>query len=136
MRVTLSGDFINAGRVSADVSISATQDVNLTFTDTGRVAEFELVEVPVQITAGIGVAVFELAWFDGWENYPANDIDLILISPSGTINFDGATLDSLERATINNPGAGTWIAFVHGFAIPKGTDRYFLRVTLDGTVVQ
>jgi hypothetical protein len=135
MRVTLSGDFTNAGRVSANVSISSTQDVDLSFSNTGIVQEFDLLEVPVTVPAGTALAQFELAWFDGWENYPANDIDLILIDPFGGINFDGATLDSVERATIANPAAGNWIAIISGFDIPKGKDRYFLRVTLDGTVI-
>jgi hypothetical protein len=63
-------------------------------------------------------------------------VDLILIAPNGALNFDGASLDIPEHVVVNTPLPGTWFCIVSGFAIHTGTDRFELRVALDGTVVK
>ena len=105
-------------------------------TDSGKVAEFDLIFVPINIALGTSVADFRLSWREAWSSYPLNDIDLILIDPIGGLDFSGATLDSPERAVVNGPMGGLWFAVISGFEVHSGDDKYELRVTLDGNVVR
>jgi hypothetical protein len=91
---------------------------------------------PVNVPAGVSQADFRLSWREDWGNYPAADVDLILIAPDGTLNFNGASLNIPEHVVVNNPLPGTWFCIVSGFEIHTGTDRFELRVALDGTVVK
>jgi uncharacterized protein YfaP (DUF2135 family) len=77
-----------------------------------------------------------LSWREDWGNVPTNDLDLIVINPSGAANVDGATLNNPERADVMNPVPGKWIVFVAGYHIPTATDKFELRVSLDGKVVK
>ncbi|MFL6600869.1 MAG: hypothetical protein ACJ8R9_06010 [Steroidobacteraceae bacterium] len=61
---------------------------------------------------------------------------MILVSPTQKVNVAGATLNSPETVSISNQEVGTWIALVDGFDVPAGTDKYELRIALDGKVVQ
>jgi hypothetical protein len=45
-----------------------------------------------------------------------------------TNNFRGATLNSPETVTIQNPAAGTWTIVVNGFAVFGKDDKYEIRV--------
>jgi hypothetical protein len=66
---------------------------------------------------------------------------MIIVDPDGNVfvNGDGsqpgATLAGPERATVENPGPGTWQVVIDGFNIPAGTDKFQLRVTLDGHIL-
>jgi hypothetical protein len=96
----------------------------------------------VDVPAGTTQLVFELSWEGNWGRYPTNDLDMLLLDPNyptSDINVDGATLNSPERAVIDNPAAGIWTAYVQGFSVqslrpsPNGaTDDFVLRVTADG----
>lgn len=134
-RVTVSGDWTNAGRVEGDVNIFSIADPLPGSTDQGRVAEGDLIFVPFNVPAGTSAAEFRLSWREDWASYPLNDIDLILIDPNGNLNFDGATLNSPERTSVANPMAGTWNAVVSGFEFHTTDDKYDLRIALDGNVV-
>ncbi len=72
-----------------------------------------------------------------------NDLDLVLIDPSGTPHkpwvLDPAQpeqpaqrganhLDNVEQVTVNNPASGTWVIRVDPFRIPQGPQRYALAV--------
>lgn len=136
MRLTLNGDWTNAGTISADVSIvSFTQPVPQ-FTAQGRIADLQFLGFPVNVPAGVSKAEFRLSWREDWGNVPTNDLDLIVINPSGAANVDGATLNNPERADVMNPVPGKWIVFVAGYHIPTATDKFELRVSLDGKVVK
>ena len=72
-----------------------------------------------------------------WRSYPANDLDLYLIDPVGNANFDGATLNSPERAELSSPAAGDWLAVIVGFSVnTKNGDKYELRLAVDGKVLK
>ncbi|MGH9904237.1 MAG: PPC domain-containing protein [Pyrinomonadaceae bacterium] len=86
--------------------------------------------------AGVSQADFRLQWREDWSNYPINDLDMFLIRPNGTVVFDGAALNTPERVLVANPAAGTWIVVVAGFSIPTGSDKYELRVALNGKVAK
>jgi hypothetical protein len=141
MRITLLGDFINAGNVSADVNIHSVHEVLPRVTAAGTVHDGRMKTVPIRIPAGVQKADFLLSWEDDWGHYPTSDIDMIIVDPDGNVfvNGDGsqpgATLAGPERATVENPGPGTWQVVIDGFNIPAGTDKFQLRVTLDGHIL-
>jgi hypothetical protein len=136
MRVTVNGDWTNAGPISADVSIVSTKSGNSRSTDGARINDGQLLAFEVQVPAGVTDAVFSLRWRNNWSRYPTSDVDLILKDPAGHLNFDGATLDSPETVAVHNPAPGTWTIFVDGFELPAGTDKVDLRVSFDGTLVK
>jgi hypothetical protein len=136
MRITVNGDTTNAGTVSADVTITSTSEAIPQFSAQGTIADQQLLSFPVSIPAGVSKATFRLSWRENWSRFPTADIDMIPIKPNGQLVLDGATLNSPEVAVVSNPPAGTWIVLVNGFQIPTGTDKFELRVDLDGKVVK
>jgi hypothetical protein len=117
MRVTFTGDWTNAGRVSAEFMMTATLTSTPTFRREGTIADGQILVIPFNVPAGVNEAAFELTWKHDWSAYPTNDLDLILVDPDGTFNFDGATLNGLERAVVKKPRAGTWLILVDGFTV-------------------
>jgi subtilisin family serine protease len=136
MRITVNGSWTNAGTISGDVAILSLTDPVPQFTTQGKISDQELLSFPVNVPAGVSQADFRLGWRQDWGNYPTADVDLILIAPNGSVNFAGATLNNPEHAVINDPLPGTWFAIVSGFEIQTGTDKFELRVALDGKVVK
>jgi hypothetical protein len=117
MRVTFVGDWTNAGRVSADFSVTATRKDKPNFRSAGRVAEGQTVNIPFDMPPGKSEAAFEMTFKYDWGAYPTDDLDMILVAPDGTVNYDAATINGLERAVIANPQAGRWTIQVNGFTI-------------------
>lgn len=136
MRITLNGDWTNAGAVSARVSVFSLTDPVPQLTSQGKVDNGDLIVIPINVPAGVSKAEFRLGWREDWSSYPANDVDLILVSPSGTANLNGATLSNPENVVVDNPAQGQWLALVSGFEVYGGSDKYELRVALDGKVVK
>jgi subtilisin family serine protease len=135
MRITVSGDWTNAGNVSGNVAISSTKDPVPQFTTQAKISEGDFLVIPINIPAGVSLADFRLIWRDDWSNYPVSDLDMILVRPDGTLDLTGAMLNDPEHATVNNPAAGQWLVIVDGLEIPAGSDKFELRVSLDGKVV-
>jgi hypothetical protein len=160
VRVALQGDWTNAGKISADVTIERTRGPQGWPSAVGRIAEGETIPFEVTIPAGAAQAVFELSWLRSWALYPASDLDMVLIAPGGAQNTEGAAANSPERVEITNPAAGIWQVQVTGFAVhAPGSDdgdpeaaqaeaasgqghgddvakeRFALRVTVDGARV-
>jgi len=136
LRITVNGSRTNAGPVSAKVTVFSTAEAIPQFTSQGRVANGEMIAIPVNVPAGISVADFRLSFREDWGNYPTSDVDLFLIAPDGAVNFGGATLSNPERVLVNNPAAGTWMALINGFQVWTGDDKYEFRVAVDGKVVK
>ncbi|HKC83601.1 MAG TPA: S8 family serine peptidase, partial [bacterium] len=123
VRVALQGDSTNAGKISADVTIERTRAPQGRPSAVGRIAEGEDVVYEVAIPAGAAQAVFETSWLATWARYPTNDLDMVLINPSGAVNVTGATSNSPERVEISEPAAGTWTVVIQGLSIhPPGSD--------------
>jgi hypothetical protein len=141
MRITLLGDFINAGNVSADVDIHSVHEPLPGVTAAGTIHDKKMKTIPIEIPAGVQKADFLLSWEDDWGHYPTSDIDMIIVDPDGNVFVNGsgaqpgATLAVPERATVENPGPGTWQVVVDGFNIPAKSDKFQLRVTLDGRIL-
>lgn len=130
LRVTLLGDWTNAGRISADVRIEEVKAPLPARIFKGDIGEGELTNVTFDIPPGTASATFRLSWENDWSAYPTNDLDMILVSPTLVGNFDGATFRSPELVTITNPTAGTWTIFVQGFTISTGREKFQVRVDL------
>ena len=134
MRVTVNGDWTNAGTISASVSIVSVTDPLPQFSSQGKIVSGQAIAMPVTIPPGTGKAEFRLSWREDWGSYPSNDLDLFLVRPNSAVVLNGATLSSPESATIASPEAGVWTAIVVGFKINTGDDKYELRIALDGKV--
>ena len=136
MRITVNGDWTNAGNIAASVQVVSLTDPAPVFTTQGKIGTEDTVVVPIVIPAGTSSADFRLGWREHWGQYPTNDLDLFLIRPNGTANVDGATESNPEHVTIANPPAGNWLAVIIGFDVAGRSDKYELRVALDGRVVK
>ncbi|PYQ41714.1 MAG: hypothetical protein DMF77_15010 [Acidobacteria bacterium] len=123
VRVALQGDSTNAGKISADVTIERVRAAQGRPSAVGRIAEGEDVVYEVAIPAGAAKAVFETSWLATWARYPTNDLDMVLINPSGAVNVTGAAANSPERVEISKPAAGTWTVVIQGLSVhPPGSD--------------
>jgi hypothetical protein len=136
LRVSVNGDWTNAGEISAQVVILSTTDPVPQLTSQGKIGNGQTIAIPVAVPPGVGVAEFRLGWREDWGSFPTNDIDLILVSPTGAVNADAATLSNPETASINKPAAGTWTAYILGYEVASGTDKWEFRVALDGKVIK
>jgi hypothetical protein len=55
-------------------------------------------------------------------------LDMLLLGPGGISNVTGATGNSPETVTIQNPAAGTWTIVMDGFRVFGKDDNYEIRV--------
>jgi hypothetical protein len=129
MRITVLGDWTNAGRISTNVRIEAIKEPLPKHDVKGDLIEGDRKTHQVNIPVGTASVTFRLSWDSDWGAYPTNDLDLVLVSPTGVANFAGATLDSPETVTITNPTPGTWTVFVDGFTVAGKREKYQLRVS-------
>jgi serine protease AprX len=135
LRVSISGDWTNAGTISADVTITSSKNP-VPMTLDGKIADAQFIVVPIDIPGNVKLAEFRLSWDENWGRYPTNDVDLYLIDPDNNVIADAATLRDPELATVMNPIPGAWYLLIDGFDLPAGTDRYRLTVLLDHKVVK
>jgi hypothetical protein len=136
MRITVNGDWTNAGQIGASVHVFSLTDPVPGITTQGTIGNGDTVIVPLTIPAGTGVADFRLSWRETWGQYPTNDIDLILVRPNNTVDFGGATINNPEHVVVNNPAAGNWLVVINGFDVAARSDKFELRIALDGKVVK
>ena len=136
MRITVNGDWTNAGDISADVTLASLTDPVPQITKQGKIGQSELIMLPFTIAPGVSTAEFRLIFREDWSNYPVSDVDMFLIPPDGNFNFVGATLDNPESVLVNKPMPGDWMVVIHGFEVHVPDDRYELRVKIDGAIVR
>ncbi|MBI2928444.1 MAG: S8 family serine peptidase [Verrucomicrobia bacterium] len=137
MRVTLNGDWTNAGEVGATVTIFSLEESLPQKTLKSKIADGGFHVLPFKVPAGAASLSAVISWTGDWASYPANDIDLFLIDPLSNPNFDGATLNAPERVEVANPPAGDWLALILGYSVnTKGGDKYELRLAVDGKVLK
>jgi hypothetical protein len=136
MRITASGDWTNAGTISGNLAIFSLSEALPQFTAKDKIGHGQVVVLPVSIPSGVSTAEFRLGWREDWGSYPTSDVDLYLVNPSGALNVDGAALNNPEKVVLTNPAPGQWLALIDGFDIPTGSDKFELRVSLDGKVVK
>jgi subtilisin family serine protease len=136
MRITVNGDWTNAGKISGNVKIVSVKDPVTRFTQQGKIVNGQTLVIPVEVPAGVESLNFRLGWREDWASFPGNDLDLVLIAPNGTVNGSGATSSNPEKVTIAKPLAGKWVAMIDGFDVATGDDKYEFRVTIDGQVLK
>ncbi len=117
VRVAVMGDWLNAGTVSALVTVTRERRQDGIPTSTSNIEQDQIDFVEVDVPNNSSLAVFELGWLQNWARYPSNDLDLILVNPAGQVIVSGATSNSPERVEIANPPAGRWTAAIIGFTI-------------------
>ena len=139
MRVTLSGDWFNAGTISADVNISSTKEPLPKVTAQSKINNGDLIVFPLTMPANVKQADISIEWVDDWARYPTSDLDLFVGSPNvppGFVDFVSGSLNEPESVSVTNPVPGTWNIYAFGFEVDAANgDKVTLRVILDGTVV-
>jgi subtilisin family serine protease len=149
VRVALQGDWTNAGRISATVTISRERSFGVLPSAVGSIEQDEVIPFEVDVPSGAASLVFEAAWLQNWSRYPTNDLDLILLAPDGSAINGGATLNSPERVEIASPMPGRWTAILVGFTIYRNdgkpedpstedgrTEAFTLTATADGVTLK
>jgi hypothetical protein len=139
-RITPSGDWTNAGRVSYVVDIWTTKENFPKHTAKNKINGGDLQTYQFTVPAGTTALETRLEWQNMNGNYPVNDLDVILTPPSGPVVNSCNTLRTPELCVVNNPVAGTWRATVVGFTVfdfgtPGGREMYTLRIAADGNVI-
>ena len=112
MRVTVLGDWTNAGSVSVDLLITTQHAPLAKHAFDGKIVEGEFRIHQFSLPPALSNVSFRLSFDGDWGSYPTNDLDLFLIAPDGSVNTAGATLNSPETVTIANPPAGDWTLIV------------------------
>lgn len=125
VRINLAGDDDNAGRVRATLTVDKDKQSpvasNPKFAQ-GTVGQSEEDEHGFEVPSGLDELTLYLSWGNGWDQWPTNDLDLILVDPNGSRSFAGATLSGPERVVLQNPLPGTWTAIVQGFTVWPNED--------------
>jgi hypothetical protein len=117
VRIAVQGDTTNGGEVAATVTVTRRRRFGGLPTKVSIIEQDEIEFVEFDVPAGASNAVFELAWLQNWARYPTNDLELLLLDPTGTVIDSGATANSPERVEVANPAAGRWTAAIIGFTI-------------------
>lgn len=117
IRVAVMGDWTNAASVTGTISIEATKTREGKSNAKGKIAEGAFDAYTTNVPGGTSELDVELSWKENWGYFPTDDLDLILLSPSGEAIYDGATLDSPEAVSITDPQAGIWTILVNGFTV-------------------
>lgn len=117
IRVAVMGDWTNAAPVSGNVTIEATKTEQGHANAKGKIAEGDFDVYTTNVPGGTSELDFALSWKENWGYFPTDDLDLILLSPSGNAVYDGATLNSPETVSIADPEAGVWTVLVNGFTV-------------------
>jgi hypothetical protein len=137
MRITLTGDWTNASPIAATVTIEAVEAPEAGVTLQNKILDGQHYEVPFTVPPGAQELSVKLEWNGDWSNYPTNDLDVTLVAPNGDRVTDGASLNAPERASVEKPAAGNWVARVDAFTVStKGGDRFKLRIAVDGKVIK
>ena len=139
LRLAVSGDWSNAGKVSARLEIVERRTRLGAADAAGNIRDGQTEYYSVSVPTGVTEAQFQLAWKYDWGYYPAMDIDLFLIDPDdrtyviwdafGYPYFPGATLASPERITVPNPKPGKWTVVIDGYDLYGFRDSYRLWAT-------
>jgi len=132
VRVALQGDWTNAGKVSADLTIRRVRSRAGRASAHGTIREGDLVPLEVEVPAGTQEARFETHFLRSWAYYPTSDIDMLLVDPDGAVSTVGSTLSSPERVVVSDPKPGTWTVLVSAFALPAEPDYFWLYAKADG----
>lgn len=137
-RITILGNWTNAGKISATIHISREDEKqDHYFSKKGEVAEGELKIFSIDVPSSAEELNLELNWKRNWGHYPTDDLDmyvydsdnsLILLDNDGDDDLDGFSLDSPERINIENPAAGNWTVLIYGAKVWEKEEKFELFV--------
>ena len=132
MRITVMGDWTNAGRIRADLRIEKVRQAARLGEElaTRPIRPGEQLTYTVEVPPGATQLKASLLWFRDWSMWPTDDLDLIVEAPNGTRYYQGATLDAPEFVTLYHPEPGTYKLHVVGYTVWKRIDGFRLGVTL------
>jgi hypothetical protein len=128
VKVVIENDWISYDNAAATVEIKVTEQPLPTpdLYMSGTIADGQSIGwLAVPIKGKPARATLELWWGHDWSAFPTNDLDLIVYWDDG-YNYDAATLNSPERAKLNNP---TFIyLLIDGYTVYSGTDSFTLKI--------
>ncbi len=143
IRIAVMGDWTNAAPVSAELTVQAIKGEKAEESAEGMIAQGAYATYSVEVPGGTTSFDIELSWKENWGYYPTDDLDLILLSPSGEVLYDGATYNSPERVSLTNPEAGSWTILVNGYTVHEEvgdhdpeippSSKWELSVSADGS---
>ncbi len=137
VRIAVTGDWTNAGEVSATVTVRKREQELPRAVLKERIADLQFTEFTFEVKEGTSALDFLLEWKYDHGYYPSLDLDLLLLDPEENLYVDAATLNSPERLTIDNPAPGTWRGIVDGYQLYGYRDRYQLHISdQDGKAVR
>ena len=129
MRITVNGDWTNAGDDRRDVHVFSVTDPIPQFTTQGKIVSRADAGFPVTVPAGVSVAEFRAGWREDWGTTRRNDIDLILVGPNGTLDLRGRDAEQPRGGRGDNPAPGQLACcWWTGSRSRRGTDKFELRV--------
>ncbi len=134
IRVTLMGDYTNAGRVKAEIYIEElNQHPDLTALATAEIAQGWSHLYGVNVPSEKTNVDFALVWDHDWASYPTNDLDVIVwdVTNGGTIFAAAASLDTPERISVPVLPAGQYIVQIIGFTVWDDFETYTLYANLE-----
>jgi Subtilase family len=139
-RITPTGDWTNAGKVSYSVDVWSDQEPWPQHSAGDRINAGESHVYQFTVPAGTTALETRLTWSNMNGEYPISDLDVILTPPTGPVVNACSTIRTPELCTVPNPLAGTWTATVVGFSVPTfgtpgGSEQYTLRIEADGVVL-
>ncbi|HWR17494.1 MAG TPA: S8 family serine peptidase [Terriglobales bacterium] len=139
-RITTTGDWTNKSPISFSVDVWTTEESSPLFTAKARIAQGQQHVYNLTVPAGVSSLDTTATWLNMNASYPINDIDVILVAPDGTVNYDCGTNKAPEACSIANPLAGQWTLVVDGYSVipdgtPGGLETYTVRVAADGVVL-
>lgn len=134
-RITVAGDWTNAGRIQATVEITTDKAGRaLRRPINGRIAAEDGFNVHMlDIEPGTTELILTLDWSSDWSMWPTNDLDLYVLTPDFDLvlvdgdadgDWDGLSVDAPERLVIANPTPGQWTLLVDGFTIWNRQESY------------
>lgn len=135
MRITLMGDWQNAGKISASISVQTEYyDEVLPFAS-GLLSLGEKHRRYYNVMPGLRGIIFKMDWPNGWDKFPANDLDMVVYDPSGKPMLfdrdnngitDGQGMGMPEMVRINSPKPGRYTIQVVGYSGWKPTETFVL----------
>lgn len=128
VKIAIENDWTSSGPLSCDIKITVTETVPKEANETysGTVEHDGWVRVPasgyVLPPPGTTKVVLELWWESDWTTYPTSDLDMYVCWYNGTTwiwetLYEGATLNSPERVTIEASSIGEIYIYIHGYAV-------------------
>ncbi|MGE5401161.1 MAG: S8 family serine peptidase [Ignavibacteriales bacterium] len=143
-RITIMGDWTNAGSVSANVNIQTELKAeSLPLFRFGTLAEGDVRTYTMNVPSGTSALQFKLKWNSGWDKYPTNDLDMQVYDPNGNLvlkdydgdgQYDGQSIFMPEILSIANPVSGQWTVKVLGFTVFQNQEMFQLYAGMNGQV--